>query len=248
MKKVEAYRHKLRTLESWDSLLLQESNLPGPRANLELAFAVAEEGSASLFLRYANLNAEEAPTNTPGEFLAVCGVLGLGYLTARAEGNYLSIIRESAADARWRVREAVALGLQRLGQTDMERLLEIMRTWSNGTLLERRAVVAALCEPKLLEAPEPALKVMDLLDQITTSILDVEDRRSSEFKVLRKGLAYGWSVAVSAQPEKGKPRFEKWVGVDDADIRWIMKQNLKKKRLSRMDESWVQAQLEELKG
>jgi hypothetical protein len=30
----------------------------------------------------------------------------------------------------------------------------------------------------------------------------------------------------------------------DADSRWIKKQNLKKKRLVKMDEDWVQAQLD----
>jgi hypothetical protein len=56
-------------------------------------------------------------------------------------------------------------------------------------------------------------------------------------------LAYGWSVAVAAQPELGKPRMEKWIGVDDPDIRWVMVQNLRKKRLMRMDAAWVRAQL-----
>jgi hypothetical protein len=39
---------------------------------------------------------------------------------------------------------------------------------------------------------------------------------------------------------------EKWIGSDDKDVRWIMKQNLKKKRLIRMDEDWAAAQLERL--
>jgi len=39
---------------------------------------------------------------------------------------------------------------------------------------------------------------------------------------------------------------EAWIGSQDPDIRWIMKQNLKKKRLSRMDKNWVRDQLEAL--
>ena len=246
MSKIERYRRKLQALESWDSFLLNESNLPGPRANLELAFAVAEQGTADQFLRYASLGAEEAPSNTPEEFLAVCGVLGLGYLLARGEGDHLPLIRNSAADSRWRIREAVALGLQQIGQVNMEGLLDVMQVWMLGNLLERRAVVAALCEPKLLGTREHAKRVMGILDGITSSLMEEQDRRASDFKVLRKGLAYGWSVAVAAQPEIGKPRFEKWVTVEDLDVRWVMKQNLKKKRLSRMDETWVQVQLEGL--
>ena len=111
MGKVEVYREKLRTLDSWDLFLMQESRLPGPRANLELAFAAALEGSADQLLRYAELDCEAAPSNTAEEFIAFCGVLGLGYLTARGEGTYLPVLRKSAADPRWRIREAVALGL-----------------------------------------------------------------------------------------------------------------------------------------
>jgi hypothetical protein len=246
MGKVEEYREKLSTLDSWDAYLMQESCLPGPRANLELAFAVAQVGTADRILRYAVLDSEAAPANTPEEFLPFCGVLGLGYLAARGEGEHFAMLRHRASDARWRIREAVALGLQEYGRVSPEPLLEIMEGWSKGTLLERRAAVASLCEPSLLVDRDHASRILDIMDEITASVLGQQDRRSAEFKVLRKALAYGWSVAVAAQPAMGKPRMEKWVASKDPDIRWIMKQNLGKKRLSRMDESWVKAQLEAL--
>jgi hypothetical protein len=246
MGKVEQYREQLKTLEDWDAFLLHESRLPGPRANLELAFAVAHEGTEAQFLRYASLDSDRAPTNTPESFLAFCGVLGLGYVAARGEGEHWTPLRERASDPRWRIREAVALGLQEIGRASVDRLLDVMEEWAKGTLLEKRAVVAALCEPGLLVDRDPASRVLDILDEITASILKVEDRRSEAFRVLRKGLAYGWSVVVAAQPAIGKPRMEAWIRSPDADIRWVMKQNLQKKRLSRMDTSWVQAQLEAL--
>lgn len=246
MGKVEAYRETLRALDNWDAFLMQESCLPGPRANLELAYAVALEGTEELLLRYARLDCEAAPSNTPAEFLAVCGVMGLGYLMARGEGSYLPMLRTCASDPRWRVREAVALGLQAYGRTSMGPLLGATDEWSKGMLLEKRAVVAALCEPRLLIDRDDAQQVLDIMDKITASLLDEQDRRSEEFRVLRKGLAYGWSVVVAAQPALGKPRMERWIISEDADIRWIMKQNLGKKRLLRMDEAWVRAQLEAL--
>jgi len=246
MGKVAEYREKLADLEPWDAYLLQESRLPGPRANLELAFAVAQMGSEDQLLRYAGLDAVAAPANTPEEFLVVCGVIGLGYLAARGEGEHFATLRRSASDARWRVREAVALGLQEVGRTAMDHLLALMEEWSMGSLLERRAVVATLCEPCLLADREHASRIVEIMDRITVSLLGEQDRRSAEFNVLRKGLAYGWSVAVAAQPEIGRPRMERWIASPDPDIRWIMKQNLKKKRLARMDEAWVDAQLEVL--
>jgi hypothetical protein len=242
MGKVETYRAQLRALENWDEFLLQESCLPGPRANLELAYAVGWEGTEELFLRLAAIDAQEAPKNTAGEFLAVCGVMGLGYLAARGGGEHFSLLRQKAADSRWRIREAVALGLQQYGRASMPSLLALMVEWSQGTLLERRAVVATLCEPDLLQDAGDAGRIMVILDQITASILDEEDRRAEAFRVLRKALAYGWSVAVAAQPSAGKPRMANWVASPDADIRWIMRENLKKNRLLKMDAVWVRAQ------
>ena len=37
MKKTDIYRGKLMSMVEWDSYLLDESFLPGPRANIELA-------------------------------------------------------------------------------------------------------------------------------------------------------------------------------------------------------------------
>jgi hypothetical protein len=105
--------------------------------------------------------------------------------------------------------------------------------------LEQRAAAAALCEPRLLVKPAQVEQVLRILDQITSSLLNVEDRKSAEFQALRKGLAYCWSVAVAAHPKAGKPLMEKWLASDDKDVSWIMRQNLKKNRLARMDAGWV---------
>lgn len=241
MKKVEMYRKKLRTIDDWDSFLRQESGLPGRRANIELARAVAEEGDRPLFERFLTFDAERAPTNSPHEFLPFCGVLGLGKLLAGGNKEVLPQLRRHASDGRWRIREAVAMALQRLGETNMEVLLHEMEEWSKGNYLEQRAAVAALCEPGQLGEERHVESVLDILDRVTASLLDVEDRRSDEFRALRKGLGYCWSVAVAAYPEAGKKRMERWFASCDQDVRWVMKENLKKKRLARMDAEWVAA-------
>jgi len=239
VKKKDIYRQKLQQLQEWDSYLLKNSGLPGPRGNLELANAVADEGTPELFKRYRSYSASNAPTNTPQEFLAFCGVLGLGRLLSEGGTEQLKNLRPSASDPRWRIREAVAMALQRLGQTNMPQLLKEMKTWSKGNLLERRAAAAALCEPRLLGKPAHVKSIFEILDGITASILRVDDRRSDDFIALRKGLGYCWSVAVAALPAEGKKRMEKWFANPDKDIRWIMKENLGKKRLVRADPQWV---------
>jgi hypothetical protein len=37
----------------------------------------------------------------------------------------------------------------------------------------------------------------------------------------------------------GKSLMEKWFASPNPDIRWIMRENLKKKRLERVDAAWV---------
>ncbi len=246
MTKADQYREVLAALDDWTPYLLAESGLPGPRANLELIQVVADMGNEALFEAYLKYGPDEAPVNSPEMFLAVCGIVGMGRLLAEGQFERLGVIREHANDPRWRMREGVSMALQRLGEKDMDRLLEEMEEWAQGSLLEKRAAAAALCEPVLLKNDQHASRTLAILDGITESIIEEEDRRSDDFKTLRKGLGYCWSVAVVALPDEGKPLIEKWLECDDKDIRWIIKENLRKARLSRMDGAWVEAYLSRL--
>lgn len=240
MSKVQQYREILRTRTDWDPFLLQESGLPGPRGNLELAQAVADEGDEPLFRHLLSFGPQQAPTNSPYEFLAFCGAVGLGKVLAQGNTLVLSDLRHCAADPRWRMREGVAMALQRWGDKDMDALLGAMESWSQGNPLEQRAAAAALCEPRLLSQEKHVERVLHILDGITTSVLGTRERTSDDFRALRQGLGYCWSVAVAALPEPGKLAMEKWMASTDPDVRWIMKENLKKNRLRRMDQAWVQ--------
>ncbi len=77
------------------------------------------------------------------------------------------------------------------------------------------------------------------MGEITSSIDSEEDRKSEEFRKLRLVMGYCWSVAVVASPEGGKKMMERWISSKDRDIRSIILENLKKKRLSNMDGGWV---------
>jgi HEAT repeat protein len=239
MGKVEEYRRALRELAVWEPFLLERSGLPGPRGNLELAATVAEEAAEASLRRWAALGPAQAPFGSAEEFLPVCGVVGLGRLLAAGDRSVLADLRRLAADPRWRIREAVAMALQRFGDADLAGLLAEMRRWARGTPLERRAAVAALCEPRLLVEPDRARDVLALLEQVTAELPALGDRRSDAFRTLRKTLGYAWSVAVVALPEEGKPLFERLLDGDDPDVRWITRENLRKKRLERMDREWV---------
>jgi hypothetical protein len=246
--KTAHYRERLSAVDDWDSFLLENSGLPGPRGNIELVQAVAEEGDGKLFRRYLTYDSTRAPTNSPEEFLAFCGVLGLGRLCAEGRRGLLRELRGLASDPRWRIREAVAMALQRLGRSSMDELLKEMDIWARGNWLEKRAAVAALCEPRLLDKRGHTERIIEILDSITATVEEAAERTGDDFNALRKGLGYCWSVAVAALPEEGKRAMERWFGGDDKDVRWIMRENLRKKRLARMDPAWVEEWTERLRA
>lgn len=102
MTKVDRLRAELRSLDDWVPYLLAHSGLPGPRANIELAQAAADEGDARQLRELASLDAKRAPTGTPREFLTFFGVIGLGRLAADGDAKAIAELRTHASDPRWR--------------------------------------------------------------------------------------------------------------------------------------------------
>jgi hypothetical protein len=239
MTKADEYRRALANLEEWEPFLLERSGLPGPRGNIELAQVVADLGTRGQFERFLTWTPDRAPVGSREEFLAFCGTLGLGRLAADGDMTVLLKLRKSASDPRWRAREGVAMALQRLGAADMRALLGHMRSWAKGNDFERRAAAAALCEPALLKREQDARSVLVILDAITAGLSRSTDRRNEGYRVLRQGLAYCWSVAVAAAPAQGRARMERWLRSDDPDVRWVMRQNLAKRRMAAAGPDWV---------
>ena len=105
---------------------------------------------------------------TDDEYLVFCGVVGLGRLLADsgagAEADALCArLREHATDTRWRVREAVAMALQRLGDSDPSRMVDVVTDWAGDDhALVQRAAVAGICEPRLARGlPQMARAAVD---------------------------------------------------------------------------------------
>jgi hypothetical protein len=79
------------------------------------------------------------------------------------------------------------------------------------------------------------------LDDITRSVAGRPSHPpNDDFRVLRQALGYGWSVAVAALPEAGRPLMEWWLESPNKEVGWIMRENLKKNRLLKMDAEWVE--------
>jgi len=245
--KVDEHALALRELDDPEPYLLEHSGLPGPRGNLELARAAADVRSPEELRRWASLDPGVAPTGGAEEFLVFCGVVGLGRLLAEGDAKALVELRGHANDPRWRVREAVAMALQRWGGENFDALAVTMAEWASGSLLERRAAGAAVCEPALLTDPARVEAALAVLTEATAGLAaaDSAERRSYEYKALRKGLGYCWSVAVAAAPETARPAFEALVAraaaSDDRDLLWVARENLRKHRLERLHSDWVAA-------
>lgn len=215
-------------LDEWDTYLTAHSALPGPRANLELLDVVGDIAPAGTLRRWAG---------SDDEYLAACGAAGLGRLLADGDPDAETLVRSLAADPRWRVREGVAMALQRLGDACPSDLHELVRRWWGEDALVHRATVAGLCEPRLLRSDEAVGVTLDLLDRVTAWFHDLPPtrRRDQDVRALRMALGYCWSVAVAAAPDKGFALLERWASAADPDVRWVVRENTRKARLQRAD-------------
>jgi hypothetical protein len=230
------YAEEFRAAADQVAYLREHSGLPGPRGNLELMQAAVDVGDEARFRQWIALGGGTDPTD---EFLGASGVVGLGRLVAEGRDDIVPELRDHASDSRWRVREGVAMALQRVGDADVGGLLEIARDWAEGSPHVQRAAVAAVAEPRLIREPEAGRIAVDVVDRVTTLLTRMEERRSDEFRVLRQALAYCWSVVTAASPAYGKALMERWAGSADRDVHWILRENLKKTRLTRLDPEWV---------
>jgi hypothetical protein len=220
MGKVASYRAALARVrpDAWPAWLAERSDLPGPRANLELLAAAAEEADTKT--AFALVGAED-------EFAQMCGVVALG------RHGQLDPVREAANDERWRIREAAAMALQRLGDDDPVRLGAVAGDWAGGTSLEARCAAAAVAEPRLLRSPEAVDAAVAVLERATDALAASHD------PVLSKGLAYAWSVVAAADLERVRPAIERRLGSDDPVVRRTLRANLRKARLQRLDPDWT---------
>ncbi|HLP44941.1 MAG TPA: hypothetical protein VK469_03295, partial [Candidatus Kapabacteria bacterium] len=124
------------------SLLTINSNLPGPRANLELAdvfaelcgemFANNEKKVWELCLDFCSMSSQEAPVNDSKEFLPFCGTAALGSMGSRSEKyrpQAFERLKLLANDSRWRIREAVSHALTMILEKFPEVTLAELESW-----------------------------------------------------------------------------------------------------------------------
>ncbi len=133
-----------------------------------MAQAVADEGDLGCFDEFIA---------SGDEYLTLCGIVGLGRLLGEGtDHNLVARLHRHATDPRWWVREAVAMALQRLGDADLPRLLDLVSDWAHDPEpLVRRAAAAGICEPRLLRTDEARRCAFTVCAQTTESLLGLSD-------------------------------------------------------------------------
>jgi hypothetical protein len=220
----------VRLTDDYDEVvayLTAHSGLPGPRGNLELLAAAGDLLPAA--------HAERLRSE-PDEYLRCCGVIRLAGQFAADPVTVADLLTAAASDPSWRVREAVAMAGQRIGDTNLADLAGLVSRWlADDDPLVRRAAVAAICEPRLIRTPAGAAIAIEACASATRSLLALPSgsRRAADVRTLRQALGYCWSVAVAADPPAGLPVFLA-LGTEDPDLEWIVRTNRTKARLKRL--------------
>ena len=158
----------------------------------------------------------------------------------RADEAALDSLTEATTSASWRAREAAAMAVQAIGDTDPELFRAIIEQWARSTHpLTLRAAAAGICEPRLLKDRTNAALAVQVCRDATEWIVSqpADARRDADTRTLRQALGYCWSVAVAADPENALPAFVSLEASDDADVVWIVRENRKKARLRKVLET-----------
>lgn len=237
----------LKTGKSFElsEYLKSNSNLPGPRGNLELAYSLSElteevndpelEKLFSLFKSWLNTGELEAPVNDPAEFLVFCAVHStgkIGSISEQYKNNSLSLLRVKARDGRWRTREAVCMGLQFLLDKHPDFVIENFNNWlKDKNFLELRAIATAYADPQLLKRKIISQNGLKTHRKIFDIIIASTERKSDDFKTLRKALGYTFSLIALVYTPNCFGVMKKLLELNDNDITWIVKENIKKNRL-----------------
>ncbi len=195
MSRRDYYAAQLKRTEDPLPFLRAHSGLPRPRGNLELMQAAADIGGEADFRLWIEHGAGDGPTD---EFLAMRGIVGFGRLAAEGRVDLVDDLRTYAPAARWRIREAVVMALQRVGDRDLDQLLRIANGWAKDRAYVQRAGVAAVSEPRFLKTAPVVRAAPDLVDRVTSTFAHMPDKRSDECRTLRQSLGYCWSVVTVA--------------------------------------------------
>lgn len=213
-------------------LLARGSRLPGPRMNEELADSFAQacrsRGARAddVAIAMARLDANEAPGATAREFLPVCGVYALAARAAgdqRSRERCVAELHAHADDTRFRVRDAVAAALARVGAAAGDALVRHVASWMDG-YFHAAAVVRAMADEAWLSSIHESDDAIARLED-AFALLREAPRAAARWPG-HKALLEALPASVSSLATRfGVPvldMLERWSGVRDPVLRDVV--------------------------
>ena len=128
------------------------------------------------------------------------------------------------------------MAYQRLLIADSQEVIPyLMDLATGGNYLQQSVAIAAVAETALLYSPEMFTAALELQRIVLERLHSTPaiDRKSENFRVLRRTLGYTLSVITASSPEQGFALMRECASWSDSDVAWILKENLKKKRLAK---------------
>lgn len=223
--------------------LESESNLPGPRANLELMgqFIDCCGADHSPELRntlqsWLKTPVTDAPVNSAAEYPVACAAAGLAAWLGVERERAIRALEFAAHDSRWRTREAVTIGLQKCPSGMRGTTLTLADNWCQcGDPYLERAGLVTFAAPTFLINPKVSAKALERTDGILNRIqgLPQAQQKTEGNQILTKALSFTISMFVASAPESGFAYMEKWLMRADKNTRRILNENLGKARLTK---------------
>jgi hypothetical protein len=209
--------------------LAKASGLPGPRANVPLANAFADEcvrrGRAvdQLLTKMSELHPDHATGGSPFEFVVMCGVLGLGARGAadqKVRARALTLLHASADDLRFRVRDAVVISLERLGAVMGDALVEEVAGWMDG-FFHAANVLTALSHPMWLDVTHDADAIVARLHEAAELVLNAprSSMRYPGYKALLDALRAAPGPLSSRHGVRVLDEVHRWTTLGNVDLR-----------------------------
>lgn len=246
--------------DNLEQYILTRSNLPGRMANLTLISLVADimDAHPSIAKSWLPTLKTWFDTKADGDnaetilLLTALESFGAIYHHSTKE-QHLEItaqLKNSLNDDRWRVREIVTESYKRIGLSSYDELISQFEAIlaERRTPLEMRGMLATVAHPELLHTEQQQIfsqKIMILAFNFYMD-LDLTKFTKEDKLVLKKGLSFAPSVIVSKNPKEGFLFFDTLIAKQDKDITRIVKENLKKKRLSNIYPDEVESLLERI--
>jgi hypothetical protein len=172
----------------------------------------------------------------------LCGVISAGTCAAvqvEWREKTIEMLSHYACSPYGRIREGVATAYQHLLSVDRQLVMtNLKRLVTEGNYLQQRAAIAAIAESHLLFDPE----IVNDAVQLQRVVLEnshrapAAERKIEDFRVLRRALGYTLSIVTAAAPEQGFALMRECATWNDDDINWILRENLKKKRLAKFSQ------------